>query len=278
MEDLKKKIANFREWQKTPYKFEITEGEECTCAACGTKFVGQFCPNCGQPANVGRYSYKKVVENFLKRWAIGDRSFFRTLRDLLLRPGYAVRDYLHGQQTAYYPPFNLLLLMAAMKLITGRWAHFDLANSLMKIIDEGKDSISVAGTKYMAEHLGWTLFYLLIITTVFIFIFFSKSPNFEKKMRFSEVLVTLTYFSCVMLCCFIVSDILSVLSGGLISLYSFVWWILFPVYLGATWHQVSGYSRKKTIALLIPAIVLSFIGLFFFYIVAVGFVGAAITG
>jgi hypothetical protein len=36
---------------------------------------------------------------------------FRTLRDLILRPGYMIRDYLMGMQMAYFPPFQMLFLL-----------------------------------------------------------------------------------------------------------------------------------------------------------------------
>lgn len=54
---------------------------------------------------------------FLDVWAIGNRSMLRSLRDLMLRPGYMIRDYLSGMRSAYFPPFKMFFLLAAFSLI-----------------------------------------------------------------------------------------------------------------------------------------------------------------
>ena len=55
--------------------------------------------------------------NFLDVWGLGNRGMFRTIRDLLLRPGYMIRDYLSGMQMAYFPPFKLFFLLAALSIL-----------------------------------------------------------------------------------------------------------------------------------------------------------------
>lgn len=87
------------------------------CATCGTRFEGNYCPRCGQSASIGRYSFKKALLLFLDVWGIGNRGMFRTLRDLLLRPGYMIRDYLRGMQMAYFPPFKLFFLLIALSFL-----------------------------------------------------------------------------------------------------------------------------------------------------------------
>ena len=42
---------------------------------------------------------------------------FRSLRDLMFRPGYMIRDYLRGMQSAYFPPFKMFFLLAALSLV-----------------------------------------------------------------------------------------------------------------------------------------------------------------
>ncbi len=50
----------------------------------------QLLPPCGQSARIGRYSFRKAALLFLDVWGLGNRGLFRTLRDLLLRPGYMI--------------------------------------------------------------------------------------------------------------------------------------------------------------------------------------------
>ena len=42
---------------------------------------------------------------------------FRSIRDLILRPGYMIRDYLRGMQMAYFPPFKMFFLLIALSLV-----------------------------------------------------------------------------------------------------------------------------------------------------------------
>ncbi len=114
---LKEKIRRFHEWQQKSYVVAPLSEQEHECATCGTHYTGNFCPRCGQSQRIGRYSFKTAVLNFLDVWGLGNRGMFRTIRDLLLRPGYMIRDYLSGMQMAYFPPFKLFFLLAALSIL-----------------------------------------------------------------------------------------------------------------------------------------------------------------
>ena len=110
-------LRAFRMWQRRPYEVAPLKNEHHVCSSCKTEFTGNYCPRCGQAAEVGRFSFKKALMLFLDVWAIGNRSMLRTLRDLMLRPGYMIRDYLSGMRSAYFPPFKMFFLLAAFSLI-----------------------------------------------------------------------------------------------------------------------------------------------------------------
>ena len=117
LEDWKKKYKEFCEWQKTPYQVNPMSEEEHICTTCGRHFAGNYCPQCGQSSRIGRYSFKKAFLLFLDVWGLGNRGMFRSIRDLFLRPGYMIRDYLKGMQMAYFPPFKMLFLLFALSLL-----------------------------------------------------------------------------------------------------------------------------------------------------------------
>ena len=39
------------------------------------------------------------------------------MRDMLLRPGYMIRDYLNGMQAGYFSPFKMFFLLATLSLL-----------------------------------------------------------------------------------------------------------------------------------------------------------------
>lgn len=68
------------------------------CCNCGTEFADNFCPRCGQRAEVGRVGWNSVKENVALLWGMDSRSLTYTLDQLLGRPGYLVRDYISGRR------------------------------------------------------------------------------------------------------------------------------------------------------------------------------------
>ena len=107
----------FHIWQLRPHELAPLKEEQHVCASCGTSFEGNYCPRCGQSAKIGRFSFKKALLLFLDVWGLGNRGMFRSIRDLMLRPGYMIRDYIGGMQTAYFPPFKMFFLLAALALV-----------------------------------------------------------------------------------------------------------------------------------------------------------------
>ena len=125
---IKSRYRQFRQWEQQPHQVAPLSEETHECATCGTRFEGNYCPRCGQSARIGRYSFKKAFLLFLDVWGIGNRGMFRTIRDLMLRPGYMIRDYLLGMQMAYFPPFKMFFLLFTLSLLVESGLNIQLTN------------------------------------------------------------------------------------------------------------------------------------------------------
>ena len=117
MNSIHHRYRRFKEWEQQPHQVAPLSEEHHECATCGTHYDGNYCPRCGQSARIGRYSFKNAILLYLDVWGLGNRGMFRSIRDLLLRPGYMIRDYLRGMQMAYFPPFKLFFLLIALWLL-----------------------------------------------------------------------------------------------------------------------------------------------------------------
>ena len=137
-EILREKYIRFREWQIKPHEVAPLNADKHECATCNTEFQGNFCPRCGQKATVGRYSFKQAFLLFLDVWGLGNRGMFRTIRDLLLRPGYMIRDYLNGMQMAYFPPFKMFFLVVALSVFVDSGFNIKGQNT----IKVGKETVA----------------------------------------------------------------------------------------------------------------------------------------
>ena len=116
-EEMNSKYQQFKEWQQQPHQVAPLKDEHHECATCGTHYEGNYCPRCGQSARIARYSFKNAFLLFIDVWGLGNRGMFRSIRDLILRPGYMIRDYLTGMQMAYFPPFKMFFLLIALSLL-----------------------------------------------------------------------------------------------------------------------------------------------------------------
>ena len=283
LEKLKEKYNRFREWQLQPHQVAPLVNEPHECATCGTHYEGNYCPRCGQSAKIGRYSFKKAFLLFLDVWGLGNRGMFRTIRDLILRPGYMIRDYLQGMQMAYFPPFKMFFLLVALSLIVETGLNVKMENRLKStqeqfaqgvnnaFAEKDNSSVTVADSSDSVQDFishevnDWMMKHISIVTIVFLllfsgplYLFFRKSPAYP-NIRFSEFFVAMVYSMNMI-------DIFSIVTNFLclnVFLdFFFLFLIIIPI------KQLSGYSYWRTLLHFILALMLIFL-VFFISIFAV---------
>ncbi|MBO7445370.1 MAG: DUF3667 domain-containing protein [Bacteroidales bacterium] len=144
--NLKEKIHQFKAWREKPREVAPISTEEHECLNCHEHYTGNYCPRCGQAASTSRFSMKVAAENFAEAYGMGERGMFRTIRDLILRPGHLILDYLRGRRASYFAPFKMYFLLAAVSLlvthglnITGHALHDDSENTTEEVKREHKN-------------------------------------------------------------------------------------------------------------------------------------------
>ncbi len=165
---IKSKIESFRMWwhhmselKKKPVAVPEPLHEHHICNHCGYSFNGRCCPQCGMPAGDVRFTFKRLIHNFLDIWGMGNRPMFRTMRDLMWRPGYMIRDYLGGHHLSYFPPFKMLAVLTIFVLFLA-WI-FNLEDPLVsKIIANDLRQFQglTKNSKVTIDYLGNLLIYL----------------------------------------------------------------------------------------------------------------------
>lgn len=88
-----------------------SESEPERCPACDVEFKGRFCHNCGEKRitandfNVRQYA-RLVAEHF----STFDSKLLRSVKLLLLKPGFLTVEYTLGRQLMYMKPLQLFLV------------------------------------------------------------------------------------------------------------------------------------------------------------------------
>ena len=287
-------LRAFHIWQRRPHELAPLSEESRTCSSCGTVYQGNFCPRCGQSARVGRFSFKKAALLFLDVWGVGNRSMFRTIRDLMLRPGFMIRDYLRGMQSAYFPPFKMFFLLAAFSLVVEHGFNFGL--DVKDVQDEAPktEQTAMENTKIarhdLTVHAGdkkedikWkavgnaslrfvkvmdalseknpAVFSLLslVLFSVPLFFFLRSSPTIP-DLRYSEFIVALVY----------TSNMYSIYSIAGNLLDSSILKIIAVLMIFVALKQFSGFSKLRVLRYIVLTTLISI-----FVMVLIGGVGVS---
>ena len=281
----------FHIWQISPPKLAPLSESTHECASCGTVYKGNYCPRCSQSATVGRFSFKKAFQHFLDVWGMGNRSMFRSLRDLMLRPGYMIRDYLSGMQSAYFPPFKMFFILLTFSLVIEQGINLDLEEKNDKLT-QFRTEIVEQETKEVTENvktgqghsrktelkevspiyrIGLKFGKIMIalweknpaifsLLTLMLFIwplyfFLRRSPNIP-DLRFSEFIVAMVY----------TSNSFSIYSmiGNLLDSWILQLIAIFMIFV--TLSQFSGYKKLRTLwyvslTLIISILAITIVGL-----------------
>jgi hypothetical protein len=84
------------------------------CLNCGAALAGRFCHECGQEDEDRRVPFRKLVSEAFGEILSFDSRLLRSLRPLLLRPGFLTREYMAGRRVRYLPPFRFYLIVSVV--------------------------------------------------------------------------------------------------------------------------------------------------------------------
>jgi len=85
------------------------------CLNCKAQLEEKFCKYCGQKASTGRLSFYSFLRYDLLEGVLDvHQGVIRALWELLLRPGYSVRDYIGGKRVGQPSILALMVLILAL--------------------------------------------------------------------------------------------------------------------------------------------------------------------
>ena len=92
------------------------------CKNCNSYFEGNFCSNCGQNADVKRFTVSNLSREFLKEFFEVDSTLLLTMKALFIHPGEMLRGYIAGKRIAYLNPFAYLLIISLIAGFFYTWS------------------------------------------------------------------------------------------------------------------------------------------------------------
>ncbi len=83
-----------------------------TCPNCGHRHSGNYCPNCGQSTKELNRPFGEMFKDLMDTLFEFDTRFVKSIKPLLLKPGFLTLEYVAGRRATYYPPFKLFIFIS----------------------------------------------------------------------------------------------------------------------------------------------------------------------
>ncbi|WP_026751548.1 DUF3667 domain-containing protein [Sediminibacterium sp. C3] len=86
----------------------LTERKEKNCLNCNATVHGRYCHVCGQENTEPREKFGHMLTHFVFDLFHFDGKFFRTMKYLLLKPGFMAQEHLRGAQDGLSSSYKTL--------------------------------------------------------------------------------------------------------------------------------------------------------------------------
>lgn len=155
-----------------------------TCKNCGHRFEGKFCNNCGQTADTNRINYHDLRHQLTHSLFHIDAGLFYTSKQLFMRPGDAIREYLEGKRVNHIKPLSYILILAGFYILVCHLLDINLFNISVESAKDGIETEkSVNLDEWFLSHFGWvTLASIPLYTVGTAVCFYGKGYNFVEYL------------------------------------------------------------------------------------------------
>jgi hypothetical protein len=146
------------------------------CRNCQTSLDGSFCPNCGQKNIDLERPMSALIGDILKETFDLDGRASRTIRALILQPGFLTSEFLAGRRKAFTPPLRLYLVFSVSFFVLIAWLA---GQGVLLAPGESVETDGAIQAQFMANELPRLMFVLLPIFAVLLKIVFFRRLYFD---------------------------------------------------------------------------------------------------
>ncbi len=249
------------------------------CLNCGTEFEGKFCPECGQSAETGRFTFKFIWENLIAGILGRDGGIWFTLKNLFTRPGAMIVEILNGKRRKYFSPFPMLIFSLTVYLliasVSGSREEYNISeNDITAELENPKEyeddirliyTTAYKGLQFYNNH--YTACYLLTLPLLVLATRRAFGKQNRKRYNGAEYTITVVY-SMVMVVLFrCVLSLVYLFSADLSSAIA-----IFPlaicISLVVCFRRIAGYNIPQTILRSVLATLLYYLLLGALFVIA----------
>lgn len=154
-----------------------------SCKNCGNYFEGNYCNICSQRADTHRITWHELAHHLPHALFHADKGLFYSIKELTLRPGHSIRDYIAGKRVYHFNPLLFLILMGSFLTLLFTLLDMNPPNEEIKLMKIESFNATLAH-KYFA--VVGLLFITLLTITDYIF-------YYKKKYVMPEIVISNTF-------------------------------------------------------------------------------------
>jgi hypothetical protein len=198
-----------------------TETAEHICLNCGAELHGEYCSKCGQRASTAYdRSVRSFLEHFFEEFFVWDSRFLRSIKYLLIRPGYLTKEFMAGRMQNYISPLKMFLFTSLIvffilikvapdtynELVTEGTEDIDYISEFIvqqqNQSGESKDLYMDNFNEEVSNNVTLYIFFIMVVFAVLL-----KLVYITKKIYLVQHIVFTLHFYSFVLVCLLLSEI-----------------------------------------------------------------------
>jgi len=134
------------------------------CKNCNSTVELNYCQNCGQKTHTGRINFRYWVHELQHSIFHVDRGIFYTIKELAIRPGYTIKEYLEGKRVRHFKPFAFIVITATIYAFISNHLDMKPNETTMALGDEiAEKSVIISNILYEWVYSHYSLYLLFCI-------------------------------------------------------------------------------------------------------------------
>ena len=230
------------------------------CKNCNSELCGNYCSNCGHPTKLKRIDSRYIITE-IRNLFYFEKGFFYTIKELIIRPGKSVREFISESRYRLVKPITFLLLTSLIYTILNIYLdiEFDYTKEII-----GEDDTAIKLYNLLMKNIGYLNLGMGVFVAFWTKVFFKKYGY-----NFFEILILLCFLMGIEM---LISSFFGIIESITnIHLMYFAWFVGFAYKIWATGQ----FLENKPISYL-KALIASMVGLLTFFIVATILVAIAL--
>jgi len=238
------------------------------CKNCNHELNGNYCSNCGQPATVKRLD-SNYIKDEIRDILHFEKGFFYTVKELLIRPGRNIREYISGNRKKLVKPITFLIVTSLIYTLIVNFFHIEekylnyepIEKSVMSTLfrwiqaNNGYANIIMGFiiaylAKFFFRKYGYNYFELLVLLffvsgiEMFILSFFSIIEGFANINIQIEVSIIITLYSCWVIGHFFQNKAANYFKAFLIYILGYITFIISAIFIGLSIDLIIYYLNQ----------------------------------